>query len=116
MQISTTVALVYYHEVEFRQETANFYYCSLTKCIGSAYRPQIVAALKVAHQLTNDNFIKKSTFRCDGGANGGITFASYCGDCVDGGAGKSDYCGPNHGTNCGAGLQYCGFNLMDRGK
>lgn len=61
------------------------------KLIGN-YAPQINQALSLAHQ-TKPEDQHKALFFCEGGSNGNIVFTTSCASgCMDGGAGKDDYC------------------------
>ncbi|OAQ99021.1 hypothetical protein LLEC1_01162 [Akanthomyces lecanii] len=94
---------------------ARFTYCGSTLTSRAGYSPQVESALRQASQPINSGFTSQSLFKCTGDASGTVEFLSYCGSCVDGGAGNSDSCADKSGSNCSSGIAYCGFNLLNKG-
>lgn len=64
----------------------------LTWTLGN-YGSQVNEAVSDAGQPTDNEHTHESLFHCNGGANGDISFISFCdAGCKDGGSGNSDSC------------------------
>ncbi|OJJ50701.1 hypothetical protein ASPZODRAFT_55828 [Penicilliopsis zonata CBS 506.65] len=71
----------------------NIQYCGYNLLKRGNYYAQINDALRDANQPTDETHVDQGLFWCTGGANGEITFISFCqSGCHDGGTGRSDWC------------------------
>ncbi|GAD92340.1 conserved hypothetical protein [Paecilomyces variotii No. 5] len=55
-------------------------YCGYNLLNIGNYGAQVNEGLEAAGEPTDNGHIRESLFHCDGGANGDITYLTYCGD------------------------------------
>ncbi|KAH6847831.1 hypothetical protein B0I37DRAFT_375952 [Chaetomium sp. MPI-CAGE-AT-0009] len=65
-------------------------YCGSTLLRRGNYMREIDNELKRVGLPTQDPYERNSLFHC--GSDGWIRWQVYCGNCIDGGDGKDDYC------------------------
>ncbi|WYZ43629.1 hypothetical protein EsH8_VII_000065 [Colletotrichum jinshuiense] len=76
--------------VEARACTEGLSYCGYNLLNIGKYQTEIDNELKRVGLPVQDPYERHSLFQC--GGDGWIRWNVYCGNCIDGGSGKSDFC------------------------
>ncbi|KAK1597398.1 uncharacterized protein LY79DRAFT_541539 [Colletotrichum navitas] len=90
MTILLALTSIMYPLAEAKACTEGLEYCGYNLLKKGKYMSEIDNELKRVGLPREDPYERHSLFHC--GSDGWIRWNVYCGNCVDGGSGKSDFC------------------------